>query len=468
MAGTQPHIAVLGGGPGGYAAAIRASQLGARVTLIEKDKLGGTCMNRGCIPTKALLQAASYLDQLKKASAYGIRSGKITIDFERMMTHKDRIVGTLVHGVERLVKGNGIRLVKGTGRLLSDHEIEVESSSGKREVIQGDKLILAMGSKASSLSIPGIRSKGVMTSDEALQIEAVPKSLLVIGGGYIGLELATIYSRLGSKVIVVEKMPTIFPGEDEDLCKILTDALNQEGMEILTNTEVKRIDEDGRGELKTTLTSEAKGERVVEKILVATGRVPLVEEAAIGKCGVRFDGRGVSVNGKMESSVPGVYAVGDLAGGLLLAHVAYAEGMAAAENAMGGDSVMDYGVIPRCAYTFPELASVGLSEKNARDLPHDVRIGVFPFRYNGKALVSDEQVGLVKVVADALHGEILGVHVLGPHATELIAEASAIMHLEGTAEEFMSLIHAHPTLSEALGEAASDLIARAIHRPPAK
>ena len=469
----EPHILILGGGPGGYRAAIRVAQLGGRVTLVEKDQLGGTCLNRGCIPTKVLIQAVEFLNDFRKAPNYGIQMAKPDIDFKRMMAHKNNVVKTLVGGLERLFQQYGIDIVKGAGRLVSDQEIEVERPGGKKDGIHGDKIILAMGSKPFPLAIPGIDLEGVMGSDQILCMKNLPKSLLVVGGGYIGLEFATIYSKLGTKVILVEKLSHILPNEDEEISKLLADHLTQCGLEILADTEIDRIEPSGKDRVKVflKLSHGSSGrflERIVKKVLVATGRVPLIEEPVLGNCGIRFSNKGIEVNERLETSIPGIYAVGDIVGGILLAHVAYVEGNTAAENAMGGSSSVDYSKIPRCVFTLPEVASVGLAEKEAQNLYGDIKVGRFHFQYNSRALVSGDQVGMIKVVADSHTGEILGVHIFGPHATELIAEASAVMTLEGTIDELVSIVHAHPTLSEAVVEATLDVRSQAIHVPPRK
>jgi dihydrolipoamide dehydrogenase len=473
LAKREPHILILGGGPGGYRAAIRAAQLGGRVTLVEKDQLGGTCLNRGCIPTKVLIQAVAFLNDFQKAHSYGIQMSKPDIDIKRMMAHKNSTVKTLVGGLERLFQQYGIDILRGVGRLTSDSEIEVERPGVKKNVIHGDKIILAMGSKPFPLTIPGMDLEGVMGSDQILSMESIPKSLLVVGGGYIGLEFATIYSKLGTKVILIEKLSHILPNEDEEISKLLTDHLTQSGLEVFADTEIDQIEPSGKDQVKVSLKS-SHGipgrflERIVEKVLVATGRVPLIEESVLKNSGIRYSNKGIEVNDRLETSVPGIYAVGDVVGGLLLAHVAYTEGNVAAENAMGGSASVDYTKIPRCVYTLPEIASVGLIEKEAQNHYGGIEVGRFHFQFNSRALILGDQVGMIKVLADPSSGEILGVHIFGPHATELISEASAVMTLEGTIDDLTSIVHAHPTLSEAIFEATLDVRSQAIHIPPRK
>jgi len=458
-------VLVLGGGPGGYMAAIRAAQLGAKVSLIESDRLGGTCMNRGCIPTKALLRATSYLEEFQRAAAYGILVGQPSIDFRKMMSHKEQAVKTLVRGVERLLKQHRVDLIQGYGRLTSGREIEVEDARGKKRIFSGDRLILAMGSKAMEPPVAGLNTLGVMNSDQALEIDTPPERLLIIGGGYIGLEFAIIYARLGSKVTVVEMQPQILPAEDEEIATALKASLVARGIEIITGSRIQKIVNSGSG-LNVFWASEPALPKIVDKVLVAAGRAPRLDETVLGSIGLSSSGRGIEVSERLETSIPNVYAIGDLIGGYLLAHAAYAEGAAAAENALGGSMVPDYAAIPRCVFTSPEMAAVGLTEKQAREVHPDLRIGRFHFKHNGKALIEDEQVGFVKVIAEPHHGEILGIHILGPHATELLAEAVAVMSLEGTIADLEAVIHAHPTLSEAVREAAMDASDRAVHVPP--
>jgi dihydrolipoamide dehydrogenase len=464
MSRKTKKILILGGGPGGYFAAIKASQLGARVSLIEAGPIGGTCLNEGCIPTKALLQAASCIRQIQKGPFYGIETGAAKIDFKKLMARKEKTIQSLVQGVEGLLRQNGVEVIRGYGRLASDHEIEVEDREGRRNRLSADRIILAAGSKAVSPPIPGLELPGVIGSREALSIDALPERLLIIGGGYIGLEFASIYSAFGTKVTLVEMESRILPMEDAEAAGLLQDALAAQDIEIITGAAVKKVGPvDSR--LQAEFHTGGPAPRTADKILVAAGRAPRLESSVFAEVDLRRSEKGVAVSERMETSVPGIYAIGDMVGGYLLAHVAFEEGAVAVENALGGDAVMDSAAVPRGVFTFPEMAAVGMSEEEAKKRYSQVGVGRFSFRHNGRALIEDEQKGMVKVVTGPTHGEILGIHIVGAHATELVAEAAAIMSLEGTIEDLQAVIHNHPTLSEALGEAALDVSEMAVHAP---
>jgi len=460
----QGNVVVVGGGPAGYVAAIRASQLDGKVILIEKDSLGGTCLNRGCVPTKALLHSVGVLESARKGKGCGVDVGDIIIDFAKMMSHKDTVVKTLVSGVQYLMKSNAIEVIKGTGRLISPTEVEVDS--GQKESVRGDRIILTPGSIPSVVPIPGVDGSGVITSDDALRLTEIPQSLLVIGGGAIGVEFATIFAKLGTEVTIVEMLPQIIPTEDLELAKSLKGVLEREGIKIFTGAQVGRIEDDSEGDkLVTVNTGEGEQKLTAELVLVAVGRKPSLEGLGLEGVGIKTERGSIIVNDRMETGVPGIYAAGDAVGGILLAHVASAEGEVAAENALGKDSVMDYRVVPRCIYTMPEIAAVGLTESQAKEEGLDLKVGRFPFSANSKALISGQRDGFVKVLSDAGSGEIYGVHIFGPRATELISEATLAMGMEATVAEISSTIHAHPTLSEAVREAALDAEGMAVHMP---
>ncbi len=466
----EADVLVIGAGPGGYVAAIRAAQLGAKVVLVEKDALGGVCVNRGCIPTKALVRAVEILDIAQnKGKEYGINVSGVTVDFPKMMNQKQQVVASLVSGVQSLMKSNNVEVIKGTATVLSPTQAQIDIGQGQSETVQTKRIILAPGSVSASIPVPGIDSKGVITSDEALQLNAIPKSMVVIGGGAIGVEFATIYASLGTKVSIAEMLPQLIPTEDSDLAAILSASLQKKGIEILTGARVSRIDDDPAGGKSVTVTT-AAGEKQLkgELVLSAVGRRPNTQGLGLEKANVALSKGCISVNQKMETNISGVYGIGDATGKILLAHVASAEGEVAAENAAGHNSVMDYRVVPRCIYSLPEVAAVGLTEKQARDSGIDVTIGRFPFSGNGKARTLGERDGFVKFVTDTKTGEVLGVHIFGAHATDLIAEAALSMKMEGTVEEVFSTIHAHPTLSEIVREAALDAQNRVIHMPPKK
>jgi len=456
------HIVLIGGGPGGYVAAIRAAQLGAQVTLIEKDTVGGTCLNRGCIPTKALLQSAEALSSVRNAAALGISIEGASVDFPAVMKRKEAIVKKLVAGVTALLRKNKIEVIEGIGTLIDSKTVGI---LGKGNRISADSTIIATGSKPSMIPIKGIDNPGVITSDEALTMEEPPESLLIIGGGAIGLEFAQIMHKLGSRVTVVELMPQILPAGDAEIASRLEGLLKEGGIETLTNAKVTGIRSAGQdGEVALTITNDdGEQERTAEKVLVSVGRQPNTDDLQVNNLGLVLDNGRLVVNEQMETNIPDVYAIGDVVGRVMLAHVAMAEGKCAAENSMGADCKMDYQAVPMCVYTSPEVAWVGLTEADAKQEYGDIRIGRFPFVANGRALTLNETAGMVKIIADAQYGQILGVHILGPQATELVAEAVLGIRMEATFEDIASTIHAHPTLSEAMMEASLDVGGGRIH-----
>lgn len=460
----QSDVVIVGGGPAGYVAAIRASQLGGKVILIERDSLGGTCLNRGCIPTKVLLHSVGILESARKGRDYGVNVGDISIDFAKMMSHKDAVVNTLVTGVQYLMRSNAIEVIKGTGTVISPTEVEVDS--GEKESVKGTRIILAPGSVPSVVPIPGVDSSGVITSDDTLQLSEIPRSLLVVGGGAIGVEFATIFAKLGTKVTIVEMLPQIIPTEDLELSTSLKGVLERDGIKIFTSAQVSRIEDAPEGDKLITVTTEEGEQRLTaELVLVAVGRKPNIDGLGLERVGIKTERGSITVNDRMETNIPGIYAVGDAIGGILLAHVASAEGAVAVENALGKDSVIDYRVVPRCIYTMPEIAAVGLTESQAREEGLNLKVGRFPFTANSKALILGQRDGFVKVLSDAKSGEIFGVHIFGPQATELMSEATLAMGMEATVSEISSTIHAHPTLSEAMREAALDAEGMVVHMP---
>ena len=460
----QSDVVIIGGGPAGYVAAIRASQLHGKVILVEKGSLGGTCLNRGCIPTKALLHSVEILESARRGKDYGINVRDLIIDFIKMMSHKDAVVNTLVTGVQYLMRSNAIEVIKGTGKVISPTEVEVDSN--QQEVVTASKIILTPGSIPSVVPIPGVDGAGVITSDDALQLSEIPQSLLVIGGGAIGVEFATIFAKLGTEVTIVEMLPQIIPTEDHKLAMALQSALEKGGIKIFTSAQVSRIEDDSEGDkLISVVTGEGERKLTAELVLVAVGRKPNIEGLGLERVGIKTEQGSIVVNERMETNIPGIYAAGDAIGGILLAHVASAEGEVAVENALGRDSVMDYRVVPRCIYTMPEVAAVGLTESQAREKGLNLKIGNFPFTANPRALILGQPDGFVKILSDAKSGEIFGVHIFGHQATELIPEAALAIKMEATVSEISSTIHAHPTLSEAIKETALDADGMAIHMP---
>lgn len=456
------NVLVIGGGPGGYPAAIRAAQLGAQVTVIEKSELGGTCLNRGCIPTKALLHAAKTYENVKEAKNFGINCQGVTLEFAKVMERKDKVVKQLVGGLGGIMKSHAIKVVKGTGSMTGPKTVKVLETG---EEIKGDKVIIATGSVPMRIPIEGIGLQGVITSDEALFLDKLPKSILIIGGGVIGLEFAQLLHKMDVKVTVVEMLPQILPLEDTEIALGLDVLLKKEGIEIFTDSTVQKITAKGNEKVVSFATKQGAQERTVEMVLVAVGRAPATKDLNAEKIGIKMEKGRILVNEKMETNVPDVYAIGDVIGGYMLAHVATAEGECAAQNAVGKTAKINYRSVPRCVYTSPEVASVGLSEKEAKEKYGEIKIGRFPFVGCGKALVINETAGMVKIVADKKFGEVLGVMILGPHATDLIAELGLAIQMEATYEEIAHTIHAHPTISESVMEAALDVDGLAIHMP---
>ena len=452
------HIVVIGGGPGGYPAAIRAAQLGAKVTIIEKDQFGGTCLNRGCIPTKSLLQSAGIYHGAKNAEVFGVKASGVVLDFPAVMKRKNTVVKQLVGGLGGILKSHGMKIVNGTGTLLDATTVKVVETG---EEIKADKIIIATGSVPSRVPIDGIDQDGVITSDEALNLEKLPKSILIIGGGVIGMEFAQVLSRMDVEVTVVEMLPQILPYEDAEIAGAFANLIKKEGVEIHTNISVNKIAAKGKKKLVTF----GDTQKEVDLVLVAVGRSPYTEGLGLDKAGIAMDKNFIKVNEYLETSAKGVYAIGDVIGNFMLAHVATAEGECAALNALGQPHRMNYRSTPRAVYTTPEVASVGLSEADAKKQYGDVQIGRFPFVGCGKALVINETNGLVKIIADKKYGEVLGVAILGPHATDLINEAALAIQMEATFEEIAHTIHAHPTIAESIMEAALDVDAKAIHMP---
>lgn len=458
-------LIVIGGGPGGYVAAIRAAQLGCNVKLIEREKVGGTCLNRGCIPTKVLLHAAELKGSFDKARDYGLSVKKTSLDWKVLMDRKDATVKQLTDGVSALLESWGVEVIYGEASFVNSKEIVVRDGNGTSK-LRSDSFIIATGSKPSMPPIEGLQGKGVLTSDDALQIEDIPSSILIVGGGVIGVEFATLFSGLGCHVTVVEFLPRILTNIDEEMASYIHEVLSSKGVKIYTASRVTEVDD--KGNYLAVTFQEEDGKKIAvetEKVLLAAGRVPNTQALNLSSAGVETERGRIKVDKFMRTNVANIYAVGDCASPYMLAHVAMAEGEIAAENVAGEMREMDYSVVPSCIFTSPELASVGRSELDCQKAGIPVKVGRFPMVGNGRALTLGEAEGMVKIVADSKYERVLGVHILGPNATELISAACMAMKLEATVEEIAQLIFAHPTVGEALKEAALSVQGRAIHLP---
>ena len=459
-------VVVVGGGPGGYVAAIRAAQLGGKVTLIEKNKLGGTCLNVGCIPTKVLLHAAEALTEAKHMDNLGIQVSVNGIDWKAVQSRKEAVTNQLVSGVTGLMKANKIRVIEGTASFASKTALEVVKKDGTKENVPFDKVILATGSVPAVPPIPGVKENAAcVDSTGALAFDHVPETLLVIGGGVIGMELATAYSRFGAKVTVVEAMPKLLPMMDGELTAMLRKKMEASGVTILTEAKVQSVEAAPVG-AKVQVEVGGKVESFeAEKVLVAVGRRTDTEALGLDKVGIAHDRGRITVNDKMETNVPNIYAIGDCLGKVMLAHVASAQGEVAAENALGETAVYDGKTNPSCVYTDPEFAGVGLTEEKAKEEGIPYQVGKFPLMANGKALIMNGGEGMIKFIIGKEYGEVLGVHILGPSATDLIGECALAIGMEATVDEIYATIHAHPTVTEAVREAALAATKRAIHIP---
>jgi len=462
MSEKEMKIIVIGGGPGGYVAAIEAAQLGADVTLVEKDALGGTCVNRGCIPTKALIQTANMLHEMGRAGEYGIVIKECALDFVRAFERKEKIVRQLRDGVSYLMKKNKITVIKGTASMADKGRVLV--TGDQEEELSGDKIIIASGSEPGSIPVEGIDGKDVMNSDDVLAMASLPQKMVIIGGGVIGLEFAQLFKRMNVEVSVIEMMPQILPTEDYEIARTLERALKKEGLNIYTNSRVTCIRTAPSGANEVLFSSNGADMKVEgEKVLVSVGWRPYTAGLGLEHAGIALEKGRITVNDRMETSVKNIYAIGDVVGGCMLAHKAMAEGRCAAENAMGIEKRMAYKAIPRCIWTSPEVAAVGLTEQEAKERYGDVKLSSFPFTANGKAKILGETSGFVKIIAEGRYGEILGVHLLGPHATEMIAESVLGMQMEASFHCINETIHPHPTLSEALLEASLGLEGKSLH-----
>ncbi|MBI5233238.1 MAG: dihydrolipoyl dehydrogenase [Deltaproteobacteria bacterium] len=454
-------IIVIGGGPAGYVAAIRAAQKGAKACLVERLKLGGTCLNRGCIPTKALYYSAKTLSMVKRAHEFGVEAACIDFRLEKAVARKDEVVGKLVSGVGQLLKANGIEVINGSGVIESAGKVRVVKTDGVLELGAKKGVIIATGSEPAMIPTFKIDRENILTSTEMLDLKKVPESLLIIGGGVMGSEFATIFSRFGSKVIIVELLPTILSTEDKQIVRVILKGFKDMGIEVCTDVKVEDVEVTGEG-VKTMLSDGRTF--TTEKVMVSIGRSFNSDGLGLEAVGVNMDKGRVLVNEKMETSIRGIYAAGDVTGGILLAHVASVEGTVAVTNALGGNTAMDYSVIPAGVFTDPEIASVGLKEKDTEAKGIDVRIGRFPYAGSGKALAMAGPDGFVQIVADRGTDKVLGASIVGAHATDLIGEVALAVKAGLKIKDIIETVHAHPTLPELVLEAAEDAHGEAVHK----
>jgi dihydrolipoamide dehydrogenase len=455
-------VLVIGAGPGGYVAAIRAGQLGARVAVVEGTYIGGVCLNVGCIPSKALLRSAQVYETLRDAKQYGINvDGVVAPDWAAIQKRKEQIVKRLTTGVSGLLKKAKATVYEGRGRFVDVHTVEVSSKEGTQRV-EADKVIIATGARPVRLPLPGFDLPGVLDSTGALSLGALPGRLLVVGGGVIGCELAAIFAAFGVEVTIVEMLDRLLPMMDPEVSAEIQRSFRKQKVRSYVDSRANSI--AAQGEALSVAISTPDGEETIEvdKVLVSVGRRANVEDLGLEAIGVQVD-RGVVVNDRMETDVPGVYAIGDVTGKWWLAHVASEQGVVAAENACGHPAQMDYKSVPSCVFTYPEVASVGLTEAQAQEQGYEVVVGKFPFMGNGKALTYGERVGFVKIVSEKKYGEVLGLHIVGAHASDLVLEGGLALSMEATLDEIVATIHAHPTLGEAIHEAALAAQGRAIH-----
>lgn len=457
-------LIVIGSGPGGYVAAIRAAQLGMKVGVVEKDVLGGICLNWGCIPTKALIKSAQVFDYVKHSGDYGINVEGYNANFEGMIRRSRDVAEGMSKGIQFLFKKNKIDTITGFGKLKPGKKVEVTGTDGKAQIYEADHIILATGAR--SRELPSLKQDGkkIIGYREAMSLPKQPASMVVVGSGAIGCEFAYFYNSIGTKVTIVEFLPNIVPVEDEEVSKQLARSFKKVGIEIMTNSSVEAVDTSGAGCKVKVKTS--KGEEFLEAdiVLSAIGITPNIEGIGLEECGVITDKGKVLVNDYYQTNIPGVYAIGDIVMGPALAHVASAEGICCVEKIAGMHvQPLNYGNIPGCTYCIPEIASVGMTEKAAKDAGYEIKVGKFPFSASGKAKASGASDGFVKVIFDAKYGEWLGAHFIGMNVTEMIAEVVVARNLETTGHEIIKSVHPHPTMSEAIMEAVAAAYGEVIH-----
>ena len=461
-------LIVIGAGPGGYVAAIKAAKLGLSTAIVEDRKVGGTCLNRGCIPAKAMLHAAALYREAKEASAFGIHVSDVTFDYEEIVKYKEETTGKLVQGVEQLLKANGVTYLQGKGTLEKDNKVTVRNAEGEA-VYEADKILLAAGSKPLILPIPGLDSPGVLTSDELFELREMPESLVIIGGGVISVEFASVFTSLGCKVTIIEAMPRLIPNMDKEISQNLKMILKKRGVDIHTGASVQRIETEEDGSVSCVyLEKEKECKATAQYVLCAIGRVPNTDGLFGEGVEPEMERGRVVVDENFESSIKNVYAIGDLVKGMQLAHLASAHGIYVAEMLAGHHATVDLSVVPGCIYTDPEIASVGITEDEAKAKGIDVKVGKFIMSANGKSLITHEERGFIKVVAEAQTGVILGAQMMCARATDMIGEFGTAVANGLTAEHLLKGMRAHPTYNEGVDEALEDLTGMAIHVAPKK
>lgn len=455
---TLRTLAIIGGGPAGYVAAIIAAKQGKQVILVDQKDLGGTCLNEGCMPTKALLESAEIVEKVKHAEHFGINfpSQEIEIDWIKVQGYKNRVIKKLVQGISYLMKKNKIKVIKGRASFLTEHSIGIDG-----EVMEADQFIIASGSEPVSLPFAPFDGKWIIHSREAMSLQAIPSSLIIVGGGVIGCEFASIYSRMGTKVTIIEMADQLLPEEDPDIASVLHKELEKAGVMIYTSSTLKQLSSNQK--LATFENKDGVHDLSADHVLVSIGRKPRVAELGLEKIGIHYSKQGIQVNEHMQTNIAHIYACGDVIGGIQLAHVAFHEGTIAALHGCGQQAQVNYRAVPRCIYTSPEIASVGMTEKQAREQYGDIRVGEFSFQANGKALILNEQIGKVKVLVEPNYNEIIGVSIAGPRATELIGQGTMMLHAELTVDVMENFIAAHPTLAEAIHEALLSSAGHALH-----
>lgn len=457
-------VIIVGSGPGGYVTAIRASQLGLKTAVVEKESLGGVCLNWGCIPTKALLKSANVFDYINHAEDYGIKVDGFKADFNQVIKRSRSVAEKMSGGVQFLMKKNKIDILMGMGKILPGKKVEVTDEKGKSNTYNAKNIIIATGAK--SRELPNLKQDGEMVIGyrKAMVLDKLPKKMVVVGSGAIGVEFAYFYNAMGVDVTVVEFMPTIVPVEDEDVSKQLERTFKKQGMKIMTNSSVEKIEKSGKSCTVTVKTKKGEEQLSCDIVLSAVGIETNIHGIGLEEVGIAVDNGKIIVNDFYETNIPGYYAIGDIVPGPALAHVASAEGITCVEKIAGlNPEAIDYGNIPGCTYCSPEIASVGMTEKAAKEAGYDVKIGKFPFSASGKASAAGHNDGFIKLIFDAKYGELLGGHMIGANVTEMIAEIVAVRKLETTGHELIKTVHPHPTMSEAVMEAAAAAYDEVIH-----